>query len=249
MNLELYRTLNGSLLSFSREQASAFAKEIAGDFNPIHNVDARRFCVPGDLLFVTMLLRYGLAERTVVEFSNMVDDSMQFELPEDVEDNFELQDTAGKACLSLSLEGRRFRGAALAESLSERYVTFSGKTFPDILVNMMKEHQVMINGARPLVMYKSMSVNLVADAIEGLSPEDATGLSLELDSSEMVIEGKKASATLLFRLSVNEQTIGEGNKTMLLGGLREYDQTVIDDIVRQYNQWKSDYSGKAANNS
>ena len=30
-------------VAFTREASSAFAKEMAGDFNPIHNPDARRF--------------------------------------------------------------------------------------------------------------------------------------------------------------------------------------------------------------
>jgi len=55
MNLEKYYTLSGSRLSFSRQQASEFAKSVAGDFNPIHNVDSLRFCVPGDLLFSVII--------------------------------------------------------------------------------------------------------------------------------------------------------------------------------------------------
>ena len=50
MNLEKYYTLDGSRLSFTRQQASDFAKSVAGDFNPIHDIDSKRFCVPGDLL-------------------------------------------------------------------------------------------------------------------------------------------------------------------------------------------------------
>ncbi len=37
---------------------------------------------------------------------------------------------------------------------------FSGHTFPDILVKLMADNSVMINPARPMVMYQSMSIDL-----------------------------------------------------------------------------------------
>ena len=40
MNLEKFYSLEGSRLSFTRQQASDFAKLVAGDFNPIHDVEA-----------------------------------------------------------------------------------------------------------------------------------------------------------------------------------------------------------------
>ena len=43
----------------SAEQGSRFAKEVAGDFNPIHDHDSKRFCVPGDLLFAIALSDFG----------------------------------------------------------------------------------------------------------------------------------------------------------------------------------------------
>ena len=51
MLLEKYVQGNGEYFSFTRKQASDFAKQVASDFNPIHDEDAKRFCVPGDLLF------------------------------------------------------------------------------------------------------------------------------------------------------------------------------------------------------
>ena len=48
-------------ISFSEQQASDFAKGVAGDFNPIHDPGAKRFCVPGDLLFAVLLHRFGIA--------------------------------------------------------------------------------------------------------------------------------------------------------------------------------------------
>ena len=48
----------GEYVVISAEQASRFAKSVAGDYNPIHNPDARCFCVPGDLLFTQIVLRH-----------------------------------------------------------------------------------------------------------------------------------------------------------------------------------------------
>ena len=45
-----YQRANNKV-SFTRQQASDFAKKVGDDFNPIHDVTAKRFCVPGDLLF------------------------------------------------------------------------------------------------------------------------------------------------------------------------------------------------------
>ena len=48
---------------FSREQGSNFAKKMANDYNPLHDVDSKRFCVPGDLLFSLVLKKYGLSNK------------------------------------------------------------------------------------------------------------------------------------------------------------------------------------------
>ena len=72
MLLKDFYTLEGDLIRFSREQASRFAKEVAGDFNPIHDVDAKRFCVPGDLLFSVMHDRHGLSQHMKAAFVGMI---------------------------------------------------------------------------------------------------------------------------------------------------------------------------------
>ena len=62
MFLDRFHSVQDGHVVISALQASQFAKEIAGDFNPIHDPDARRFCVPGDLLFAIVLARFGLSE-------------------------------------------------------------------------------------------------------------------------------------------------------------------------------------------
>ena len=59
-------------ISITAEQASTFAKEIAHDFNPLHDVDAKRYCVPGDLLFSLALEKYGLSQQMHFTFAGMV---------------------------------------------------------------------------------------------------------------------------------------------------------------------------------
>ena len=72
MKLRDYYSENDGFIQFSREQASRFAKNVAGDFNPIHDPDSKRFCVPGDLLFACSLANFGLSEKMHVRFSGMV---------------------------------------------------------------------------------------------------------------------------------------------------------------------------------
>ncbi|MGL6055276.1 MAG: DUF3581 family protein, partial [Vibrio metschnikovii] len=61
---------------FTRQQASHFAKKVAGDFNPIHDEDSKRFCVPGDLLFAVLLKKNGISQKMRFTFSGMVSDGI-----------------------------------------------------------------------------------------------------------------------------------------------------------------------------
>ena len=72
MLLEKYVNQSHEGFSFSRKQACEFAKQVATDFNPIHDEDAKRFCVPGDLLFAVLLHKYGLTEQLSCTFNGMV---------------------------------------------------------------------------------------------------------------------------------------------------------------------------------
>ena len=226
MELEKYYSLEGQTVSFSRDQASLFAKTVAGDYNPIHNVDSRLFCVPGDLLFSLVVSRYGLAANTSVSFDGIVNDKSRIHLPDSVDRTLALIDQADKQCLNVTYSERPVVREPFVSSLIAQYVTFSGKTFPDILVELMKQHQVMINPARPLVMYRSMSVEL--------QPNEATAPQLRPLDSTMQIQGKKGEAVLRFEIYDGDTKIGTGRKTMLLGGLRAYEEEVVAAIVANY---------------
>ena len=47
MDLNKYYNKEDDKFFFTQQQASDFAKNIAGDFNPIHNVGSKKFIVPG----------------------------------------------------------------------------------------------------------------------------------------------------------------------------------------------------------
>lgn len=61
MFLKEFYAIQDGCVAISAAQASMFAKEVAHDFNPLHDEDAKRFCVPGDLLFSLVLEKYGLS--------------------------------------------------------------------------------------------------------------------------------------------------------------------------------------------
>jgi len=164
MNLEKYYSLDGSKLSFTRQQASDFAKSVAGDFNSIHDADSKRFCVPGDLLFSVIIHHYGLRQTMGFSFSGMVNDEVTLILPEVDAREISIYDENNKKYLDVSTDGGKSLNPTLIESLIQNYVEFSGHTFPHVLVPLMRENNVMINTERPLVIYDHMRISLAGYA-------------------------------------------------------------------------------------
>ena len=233
MDLEKYFKLDGARLTFTREQASDFAKSVAGDFNSIHDVDSKRFCVPGDLLFAVIIQHYGLRQTMGFSFSGMVGDDDALILPEVNAREISIYDENDKKYLDVSSNGEHSRDPRLIESLIRNYVEFSGHTFPHVLVPLMKENRVMINTERPLVIYDHMRIQLD---------------TLDIDSVELVLSerlfrlyGKRGDVALNYDLTCNGEPVGKGQKKMVLSGLREYDQAHIDDLVAAYEKRKREY--------
>ena len=135
MNIDDYHQIKDSKLSFTRRQASLFAKKVAGDFNPIHDEDSKRFCVPGDLLFSTIIHHYGLRERMIFNFAGMVGDNVRLVLPECDSDHVAILDENDKKYVAIECGGSYTGDAQLIESLTTKYVAFSGQAFPHILVD------------------------------------------------------------------------------------------------------------------
>ena len=231
MFLEEYCQNSNDKISFTREQASNFAKKVADDFNPLHDINAKRFCVPGDLLFSVILERSGLSQNMTFTFSGMVNDGIALNFPNTINASAAVTDDNGKEYLSVNVSGDTSTKQASITALTKAYVEFSGHTFPHILVDLMAKEQVMINPTRPMVMYESMSIHL-----DTLSFTDVT---LELADSTLTIDGKRGVADLIFNLVANNNIIGHGKKHMLLSGLRPYEQATIDEIIEIYNNKKS----------
>lgn len=232
MLIDQYYTFNNGHISFTREQGSNFAKQVADDFNPIHDPDARRFCIPGDLMFSIILARYGLSRHMEFAFTGMVVDGIELLLPEAATE-LEINDTKGKQYLTIGRSGETSMDASLIDNLISEYVQFSGHTFPHILVPLLAEQNVMINPGRPVVMYESMNIDL--DRL------DITAPRLEIDHNELAINGKRGEVKLVFNLVESGQVVGRGNKRIILSGLREYDKSVMDETVSSLNQRKQDF--------
>jgi len=234
MNLEKFYNLDGSRLSFTRQQASDFAKSVAGDFNTIHDVDSKRFCVPGDLLFSVIIHHYGLRQTMGFSFSGMVGDDVSLILPKVNAREISIYDEHDKKYLDVSSDGAHSRNPELINSLTRNYVEFSGHTFPHVLVPLMRENNVMINTERPLVIYDHMRISL--DTL------DIDSVELKLTDSKFRLYGKRGDVALNYDLCCNDELVGLGQKKMVLSGLREYDQEKIDALVKSYGSLKSRYT-------
>lgn len=221
------------VLQVSAQQGSNFAKYVASDFNPIHDVDSKRFCVPGDLLFSLALNQYGLSQKMSFEFLDMVAGESALLYPELQNDGVMVQYDpsadgvkAGKNVLSISVDGERVTEAKKLENVIRQYVAFSGQNFPHILVPLMEQHDVMINPARPLIIYESMMFDL-----QRLSFDD---LQISLNSSELQVVGKRGNAKLNFVFSDSKGEIGVGAKRLVLSGLRRFEKHTMQTLCSDY---------------
>ena len=232
MLIDQYYSAHDGKISFTREQGSNFAKQVADDFNPIHDPDSRRFCVPGDLMFSVILARYGLSRHMEFKFTGMVDETVELVLPEDTPE-LVISDSAGKQYLTIARSGENSLAAASIDALTRSYVEFSGHTFPHILVPLLAEQGVMINPDRPMVFYESMVIDM-----DRLDFETA---DLVIDRNDLAIAGKRGELQLAFNLVDAGEIIGRGKKRMVLGGLREYDQRVMDAAITSVDERKRQY--------
>lgn len=232
MQLSQYVSTHENTFQFNREQASQFAKGIADDFNPIHDIDAKRFCVPGDLLFTVALSQLGLQQKMHIRFADMVTDGIELHFADTDENRKEIQDSKGKTYLAVEASGELSNDLERNLKLAEQYVAFSGKTFPHVLVPLWKDKEVMVNPARPLVIYESMSLD-----IELLDFENPT---VELCASSLEVNGKRGKVHLEFEFKDGDQVFGRGEKRMVLSGLKPYEQTAIDGLIEFYDQRKID---------
>ena len=230
--LDEYCTLTDGQVRFTRLQASRFAKQVADDYNPIHDMQAKRFCVPGDLLFAVLLRRQGLHPKMHFTFSGMVGEGVDLHFEETVPGELRLVDAKEKEYLRATYEGVPHVEETAIEEITRSYVQFSGHNFPHVLGGLMKEHGVMINIDRPLVIYESMSLDL--------HRADLHAVTIEPTGATMEVEGKRGNVKLSFRFLEAGTPVGTGEKRMVLSGLREYDEEGMASMVAAYEQRKRD---------
>ncbi|PKF60393.1 DUF3581 domain-containing protein [Psychromonas sp. psych-6C06] len=227
MLLTPFYTTKDNLISVSATQASDFAKLQCFDFNPIHDPDNKRFCVPGDLLFSLALHTYGVSESMSFTFTNMVGADMALNFPETDENSIVITNAQGKSVLEIERKGKINRDSHFVESLIKNYGQFSGQNFPTLLMPLMKEHDVMFNPNRPLVMYNSMS-------FEFESVDFEQSMRLELADSTLEVEPKRANSYLHFDIFDGDKLSGKGIKKLVIAGLKPYDEEVITEFVKGY---------------
>lgn len=227
-----YATNVSGEVSVSAEQGSQFAKAVADDFNPIHDVDSKRFCVPGDLLFAIALDHYGLRESISCSFHELIKAETPLRYPSySSNEALNVLNDRDKVALSVVCQGEGSEDDAKVEQLIRNYVQFSGQNFPHILVPLMHEHDVMINPARPLVIYESMSLEF--------SDLNFSELNIRLSKTSLDVQGKRGNAQLSFTVFDGDKEIGQGVKKLVLSGLRAYEQTAVDQMCEQYQSSKA----------
>ncbi|TPQ28684.1 DUF3581 domain-containing protein [Methylomonas sp. EFPC3] len=238
MFLKEFYAIQDGCVAISAAQASMFAKEVAHDFNPLHDEDAKRFCVPGDLLFSLVLEKYGLSSNMHFTFSGMVGHGVLLNFPDTDAEQIDVTDNQGKTYLQIQRSGSLTRDPELIETLIRDYVAFSGQNFPYVLVPLLAKEQVMFNIDRPLVIYESMTLNL--------SRLDFAKPKLEMLEPTMEVNGKRATAYLHFQIQANGEVVGSGFKKLAVSGLRDYEAEPMQAFVDDYLARKHGYLGELA---
>jgi hypothetical protein len=222
-------------ISVSAKQGCNFAKNIAGDFNPIHDSDSKRFCVPGDLVFSEAIRRYGLHQSMEFNFLEMLSADSHIRYSNERSKSYQYASNRNeKKVMDIHIGGSQIENNYLADEFTQAYVRFSALSFPTILVPLMKKHHVMINVDRPLIVYKSMSFNIFQTGIDHIN--------IELIESTLEVDGKRGNACFIFSMSSNGSVIGKGMKKLILSGLREFNKEKIKNLTKAYLEKKKNYT-------
>ncbi len=234
---KFYSGTNDSI-KISAEQGSLFAKEIANDFNPLHDVGAKRYVVPGDLLSSIVLEKYGISKKMQFTFTGMLGgDGVALNFPETNADQFEVMGSNDKTILKIDRSGEKINNESIIEALIRDYVAFSGYNFPYVLVPLMAKQKVMINIARPLVLYESMSLEF--------EHMDFTDPKVEMVDPDLNVNGKRGDAHFNFQIKSGDIVVGKGFKKIVISGVREYEEQPMQEFVDNYLARKEIYLGNS----
>lgn len=215
------------------QQGSLFAKEIAGDFNPLHDAESKRFCVPGDLLFAIILEKYGLSKKMNFTFTGMLGHGITLDFPETDDSQFDIIGSNNKTILKIERSGEKSTENSMIDALIRDYVAFSGHNFPYVLVPLMKKQNAMINLSRPLVMYNSMCLEF--DHLNFTHPK------VEMLDPELSVNGKRGDAHLHFQIKSDDEVVGKGFKKIVISGIREFEEEPMQAFVNEYLARKEAY--------
>ena len=234
MFLKPFYTQQGSCFSFSQQQASAFAKHIANDYNKIHDVDNQHFCVPGDLLFAVSLATFGLSEQISIDFTGKVKNDVDLQFTPFADNKCAIVNTAEQALMQLEMQGDNAHDEEIVTKLIKEYVHFSGKNFPNVMVPLMQEHQLMFNPSKALIMYRRMQINMTR--------VNLNNICLCYDDAVIEVRGKRATIIFKFNFYDGDELVGTGHKEMLVSGLLPYEESAMDDVIAAYHAIKANYT-------
>ena len=237
MFLNEFYSQKDSSFRFTQQQASRFAKTVANDYNKIHDVDNKRFCVPGDLLFAVSLVKFGLSKTMKIDFTGMVKNDTDLAFSPLLDNKTTIVNTDQQAFMELELGGESSHDEKIISKIIKEYVQFSGKNFPDIMVPLMRTENLMFNPARALVMYKCMQINMTR--------VDVDSIALKFDEAIIEVQGKRATVTFKFDFYEGHEKVGTGQKEMLLSGLLPYEESVMEGVIADYQAAKSKYLAAA----
>ena len=234
MFLKKFYSGSNDSIKITAEQGSLFAKEIANDFNPLHDVGAKRYVVPGDLLSSIVLEKYGVSKKMQFNFMGMLGgDGIALNFPETNADQFEVIGSNNKTILGIERSGERITNKLVVEALIRNYAAFSGYNFPYILVPLMAKHKVMINIARPLVLYESMTLEF--------EHMNFTDPKVEMVDPDLRVDGKRGDAHFNFQIKSGDKVVGKGFKKIVISGVREYEEQPMQEFVDNYLARKEIY--------
>ncbi|QUM79598.1 DUF3581 family protein [Moritella sp. 5] len=238
MFLNEFYSQKDSSFRFTQQQASRFAKTVANDYNKIHDVDNKRFCVPGDLLFAVSLAKFGLSETMKINFTGMVKNDVDLQFSPLLNNKTAIVNADEQAFMELELGGSASYDEEIISKIIKEYVQFSGKNFPEIMVPLMRSENLMFNPARALIMYKCMQINLTR--------VDVKSIALKFDEAIINVQGKRATVTFKFDFYEGDEKVGTGQKEMLLSGLIPYEESVMNGVIADYQAAKTKYLSAAS---
>ncbi len=236
MFLKDFYSMHAGHVSILAAQASTFAKEIAHDFNPLHDVDSKRFCVPGDLLFSLALEKYGLSQNMHFTFAGMVGHGVLLNFPDTDAEHIDINDDQHKTYLQIDRSGKINHDPVLIEGFIRDYVAFSGQNFPYVLVPLLAREKVMFNINRPLVIYESMTLSF--------QQLDFQQAHVEMLDPTIEVNGKRATAFLHFQVKSEQNSIvGTGFKKLAISVPSDFEAEPMQAFVDEYLARKQDYLG------